>query len=648
MSHTSGTNLTGRRWLLPCLLGGLVLSNTAGAQAQAPSTASHGHGPAVAGSYRVINLGVGELASTPQINDSDQVAYTLNTGQVLFYNGTNIVSISPQAGTLGGSIGLNNAGQVAGSYLRPDGFNGQGYVWSQAAGMNLLPTLGGNSVFAYLINNRGQVAGNSTAPDSSTHAFLWSLASGIEDIGLFPGAALPGFTNATGLNDKGMVVGWGSDENRNGHAFAWTRKTGVVDLGTLGGSFSIAQGVNAAGQVIGSATIAGDLYWHAFVWTPGGGMQDLGTGGGVDSGAGAINDKGQVVGSIGLSPSQRHGFSWTRAGGLIDLGTLGGPNSDVVDLNDKGLVVGTSTTKQGVYHAIVWSAKEGLVDLNKRLRHAPPGLVVDVATTISNNGAIVATSNAGLVLLKPDCGCTGMHTVGPIAAPDMVEVGAPVEGSVGFAGADTAARHHVTWSWGDGSGDQAGHVRESGGSGSAAGSHAYAAPGIYTVSATVTDLGGKHATAARRIVVHEKAGGVVRGSGWFVSPQGANRQARTASGKATFHLVAASPFVSKTSASRAELQFRSGTLNFRSQTLKPVALQGARAQFAGSGTVNGSGDYRFTLATTEDGTNSPARFGLKIWHLDPVTRAEVVDYDNLSADGGGSGSAVQGSIVHQL
>lgn len=651
MSITSGSGLARRHWirLLPCLLGGVMpahAADTVGAQqTQAAAAAPLRHSPAIAGSYRVINLGAGELSSGPEINDRGQVAYALDTGQVLFYDGANIVPIGLLPGPQGGSLGLNNLGQVAGSYLLPDGFNGRGFVWSQAGGVTFLPTLGGNSGFAYAINDRGQVAGNANASSGIRHAYRWSPTTGIEDIGLFPGGFSPAFTTATAINDSGTVVGWGSNENGDGHGFVWTRKTGLIDLGTLGGTYSIAQGINAAGQVIGASSLPGNVHAHAFIWTPGRGLLDLGPSPDVDSG-GNINDKGQVAGTISFSTTRQHAFFWTRTRGMVDLGTLGGLNSGVLDLNDKGQVVGGANTRQGAYHAFVWTAKEGMVDLNKRLRYAPAGLVVDIAAAISNNGSIVATSNAGLVLLTPDCGCPGTHAVGPIEAPDMVEVGAMVDGTVGFAGADTVARHNVTWSWGDDSGEQAGHARESGGAGSAAGSHTYAAPGVYTISATVTDLGGRSATVTRRIVAYEKGVGGVRGSGRFLSPQGANRQARTQSGMAVFDLVAASPNGSKTAAARATLQFRTGTLNFSSRTLKPVAARGPLAQFEGSGTINGAGDYQFALSTTA-GASDAGRFGLKIWHLDPMTRAEVVDYDNLSAGPGATGPAVQGSIVHQ-
>lgn len=651
MSRTTATDQSKRRLLrlVPCLLGGVVLAGTVGAQQpQAAAAAVPAHyGAALPAAYRVINLGTGEIAAFPDINDRGQVAYTLTNGpaalRALFYDGASIVEIDPLGSTHIGAIALNNAGQVAGSALVGGGPNTHAYVWTRSGGAIDLGTLSGVSSGATDINNRGEVTGNSITGTSFPHAFRWSAGTGIEDLGLLPGATFPAFTNATAISDSGLIAGWGTSASGDGHAFAWTRKTGIIDLGTFGGQFSFANGVNALGQVVGYAAAPGNVY-HAFIWSPYGGLRDLGLGGGLESFAGAINDNGQVIGGINYATAQR-AFSWTRAGGMVRLGTLGGASSSAIAINNKGQVVGGSNTRRGDSHAFVWTAREGLVDLNRRLRHAPPGLVLDFAVAISDNGAIVATSNAGLVLLKPDCGCPGTHAVGPIEAPEMIAAGTPFDSAVSFAGADTAAKHNVTWSWGDGSAEQAGFARESGGAGRATGSYTYKAPGIYTITASVTDLAGKSATVTRNIVVYDKAGAAVRGSGSFVSPQGAGGKVGSVGGVASFDLIAPPVASAKAVAATAgELRFRAGTLNFRSQTLKAVAVQGQRGQFEGSGTLNGSGDYRFLLATT---AGQPGRFALKIWHLDPVTRAEVVDYDNLAAGPGNTGPAVQGSIVHQ-
>jgi hypothetical protein len=298
----------------------------------------------------------------------------------------------------------------------------------------------------------------------------------------------------------------------------------------------------------------------------------------------------------------------------------------------------------------IWTAKDGMIDLNTRLRYVPPGLRVHLGYAISDNGVILANSNAGFVLLKPDCGDPGSHTVGPINAAHMVEVGAPFDASVGFADEDKAAQHNVFWSWGDGSGDQQGNAGASKGVGHASASHRYTTPGIYTVSVKVGDRSGQGSTVSRTIVAYEPAAGTAGGSGWFESPARANKKDPGQAGRAVFSFFAPGATSAKSTTAKGLLQFHVGRLNFRSESIKPVAAQGARGQFEGSGKINGAGDYRFKLTTTAgsaSGQGQPNRFGLKIWHTDPVTNAEVVDYDNQGAGNGSAVLAAQGEIVLQ-
>jgi probable HAF family extracellular repeat protein len=117
--------------------------------------------------------------------------------------------------------------------------------------------------------------------------------------------SLGGQSYATAVNDSGQVVGNGS------HAFSWTQAGGMVDLGTLGGTASGAIAVNATGQVVGLSTLPGDGSFHAFSWTQEGGMVDLGTLGGTNSYAAAVNATGQVVGGSHIpGDSTQHAVLW--------------------------------------------------------------------------------------------------------------------------------------------------------------------------------------------------------------------------------------------------------------------------------------------------------------------------------------------------
>src|SRR5206468_8309275 len=70
----------------------------------------------------------------------------------------------------------------------------------------------------------------------------------------------------------------------------------MLDLGTLGGSNSDGYGINASGQVTGSAATSNGLS-HAFLYSNGV-LTDLGSlGGNVYNSAGyGINDGGQITG----------------------------------------------------------------------------------------------------------------------------------------------------------------------------------------------------------------------------------------------------------------------------------------------------------------------------------------------------------------
>jgi len=77
-------------------------------------------------------------------------------------------------------------------------------------------------------------------------------------------------------------------------------------------------------------------------------------------------------------------------------------------------------------------------------------------------------------------------TVGGITVPELAAPGTAVTFSLPFSDVGTGDTHTATWDWGDGT-TSTGAVTETNGSGTAFGTHAYAAPGTYTVTLTVHD-----------------------------------------------------------------------------------------------------------------------------------------------------------------
>lgn len=634
------------------LMGGLAL---AGAAAAARADTGADRRTARQTLYRVVNLGPGEIGVS--INAKGQVAFTHadpSAGlppQAWFYDGAHL----HQIGTLGGDVvrttGLNDVGQVAGVSTTVNGLV-HSFVWSSKHGMTDIGTLPGrNTAWDPVINNRGEVAGYSAADPSPPwpRAFRWSAASGIEDLGLLlPGESASAYARA--INDAGLIAGDAWAGGSNYHAFIWSRAAGMVDIDTLGSRSSSPVAVGAKGQVAGNLLNDPNNYGSVFWWTRATGMRDLGPGNGQGTWMSAMSSGGRIAGVITYPGLAQHAMTWTPEHGMRDLGTLGGGGSNANAANNKGQVVGGALTKaEDYYRAFVWTAKEGMVDLNKRLYHAPPGLVLYSALGISDNGSIVATSNAGLVLLKAAQACPCSHAAGPIASPGLVQVGAPVVTSIGFASEDSAARYNVVWAWGDGTVDRARAASASIGAGSATARHAYSAPGIYTVTANVTDQAGNSAKVSRRIVVYEPSSGAIGGGGTVMLPATASVHSPVAGGAAHFGFVTPPAAKAKAAGAQGYFHFSLPGFAFASNHVRVFAANGASAWLAGTGTVNGMGSYSFTATTTAGSSDGKAgRFSVKVWHTDPNTQAEVVDYDSQDTAGATAGRPVaEGSIVVQ-
>jgi probable HAF family extracellular repeat protein len=286
-------------------------------------------------------------------------------------------------GTLGGPNsgsygGINERGEIAGlaETAAPDPF-GEDFchlgtyltcapsLWRDGV-MTELPTLGGNNGNAISINNRGWAVGgveNSTPDDCGAQLFqvmpvIWKNGQ-IEELPVLSGDTR-GYAN--GINDHGQAVG-SSRTCTVHHAVLWENGT-VTDLASLGGTYSVANGINNQGKVFGISYLSDDLIGHAFLWQKKTGMMDLGTlPGDFFSYALGIDNKGRVVGTSCDESGNCRAFLWQN-GVMTDLNTLipAGSPWFLVEadwINSRGKIVGLAfnmTTGEG--HAFLATPRE--------------------------------------------------------------------------------------------------------------------------------------------------------------------------------------------------------------------------------------------------------------------------------------------------
>jgi probable HAF family extracellular repeat protein len=256
------------------------------------------------------------------------------------------------------------------------------FIYS-AGTMTDLGTLGGIFSWGTGVNSAGDVAGYSTLPNGTYHAFLVHNRK-MTDLGSL---AANGSSEAYSINNFGEVVGSSTSVNGSGQSAFIYSGGKMMDLGTLGSDYTAASGINNSHLVVGGSDLANGSH-HAFLYTNGR-ITDLGTLGGPQSSAYAINDVGQIVGWAQTKSDATHAFLYS-GGKMTDLGAY---NIDTVAeaINNSGVIVGQTygvdASGSPFYHAFIYSGGK-FQDLNKLIRRGS-GFELTDATGINDTGQIV-------------------------------------------------------------------------------------------------------------------------------------------------------------------------------------------------------------------------------------------------------------------
>jgi hypothetical protein len=288
----------------------------------------------------------------------------------------------------------------------------------------------------------------------------------------------------------------------------------------------------------------------------------------------------------------------------------------------------------------------------------PSGASFPIGTTAVNCIVTDASGNTA------GCGFTvTVNNPGPVASITGPASGAiyAVGTSVNFAGSftDNAGDVHTAqWSFVSNTESitQAGSANEATGAVSA--SYTFTAAGVYLVSLTVADQCGHISTEnvvspdglTAMVVVYDPNGGFVTGGGWIDSPAGAYTANPELTGRASFGFVSKYQRGATVPTGNSEFQFRVANFNFHSTVYEWLVVAGARAQYKGSGTVNGTGNYGFLLTAIDgqiNGGGGVDKFRIKIWDKN---NGNAIVYDNqLNAPDSADPSTVLGggSIVIQ-
>jgi MBG domain (YGX type)/YDG domain/Bacterial Ig-like domain (group 3) len=445
--------------------------------------------------------------------------------------------------------------------------------------------------------------------------------------------------SATGLLSNYTITNAGANFTINVRPATWTTNSNSKTYGDLdpallttgSGTFLAADGVTAAYSRAAGETVLDGPYHITATLSPAGVLSNYSiTNAGANFSITPRPTTTTLASSLYMSvtPVRADLLATVSSGVPIPMGTVTFTDSMLGPLG----TVGLSATGTAALSTTALGAGQHLITAT----YTPSPNFIASASGANTAPAVTITAPA-------------MGSLNPVNSPFTFS--ATLSDAMGYTPIATAA-----WSF-DGVSTVAGTVTESGGSGTVSKSYSFAAAGIYAVRLTVNDnAGGITITNTVNsdpafVVVYDPNGGFVTGGGWINSPLGAYALDPTLTGKATFGFVSKYLKGATIPTGDTEFQFKAGNLNFKSTSYEWLVIAGARAQYKGSGTINGTGNYGFMLTAIDGDVNGGGgtdKFRIKIWDKN---NGDMIVYDNQygQTDDSSAGTALGGGsiVIHK-
>lgn len=230
-------------------------------------------------------------------------------------------------------------------------------------------------------------------------------------------------------------------------------------------------------------------------------------------------------------------------------------------------------------------------------------------------------------------GSCALDNQGPITmtnAPSPAPIGTPIGVTASISDVTTGNNDLLSWSWSLNGANQ--------------GTTAFATSAVtqnvaFSVPANAvsdvdevcvwgTDVyGNVGAPSCVLAVWFDPSAGFVTGGGWINSPANAYIPDPSLTGRANFGFTAKYQKGKTVPSGNTQFQFNAANLNFSSTSIQWLVVAGARAQFKGTGTINGAGNYTFML-TAIDGS-LPGGGGADKFRMKIMDASGGLVYDNM-------------------